>query len=291
MFQDVLHITGVVDAPARVRQLVLSMPGGERLPLRFDPAGPGLVRFDQRLNVPGPAQEIAASVLVATLEDGREIRQHALGDAIDDPAHGLTAEFRAMLATAPPGRVLEIGARARSGNVRRDWVPAGWDYSGFDIMAGPNVDVVGDAHALSRHYPADSFDAVMAFSVLEHLLMPWKFVIELNRVLKPGAIGMFTTHQCWPLHDEPWDFWRYSDKAWTGLLNPATGFEIVAARMGEPAYVVPQRCAPATAFPEQPGAALASFVLFRKTGPTRLDWPVELGDILQTHYPGGETSV
>ena len=51
------------------------------------------------------------------------------------------------------------------------------------------MDVVGDAHTLSRHYPDAAFDAVMAFSVLEHLLMPWKLVIELNRVLKPGGIG------------------------------------------------------------------------------------------------------
>ena len=169
--------------------------------------------------------------------------------------------------------------------VRRNWVPAGWGYSGFDIAAGPNVDVVGDAHALSRSYEPGRFDAVMAFSVLEHLLMPWKFVIELNRVLKPGALGLFTTHQCWPLHDQPWDFWRYSDMAWTGLLNPATGFEIIAAKMGEPAYIVAQKCAPATAFSSQAQGALASFVLFRKTGETTLQWPVELADITATSYP------
>ena len=181
--------------------------------------------------------------------------------------------------------MLEIGARARSGFVRRDWASAGWSYSGFDIVAGPNVGVVGDAHALSRHYAAEEFDAVMALSVLEHLLMPWKFVIELNRVLKPGAIGLFTTHQCWPIHDRPWDFWRFSDTAWSGLLNAATGFEIIAARMGEPAFLVAQRCSVATAFSERSAGALASFVLFRKIGPTRLEWPVELNDILDTHYP------
>ena len=45
-------------------------------------------------------------------------------------------------------------------------------YVGFDIARGPNVDVVGDAHELSRHFPADHFDAVFALSVFEHLAMP-----------------------------------------------------------------------------------------------------------------------
>lgn len=291
IFHRHLHIKGTIEAPARVRRLELLMPGGEALPLRFDPPGPGMVGFDQVLAVPGTPSEIAAATLLATLEDGREVRLIGLGESPFDPAHALSGEFQQLLHARPPGRMLEVGSRARSGIVRRDWTPAGWDYSGFDILAGPNVDVVGDAHTLSRHYPSASFDAVMAFSVLEHLLMPWKFAIELNRVLKPGAVGLFATHQCWPIHDQPWDFWRFSDSSWTALLNPATGFEIIAARVGEPAYVVAQRCSAATAFPEQPTGALASMVLFRKTGETTLDWPVELGTILQSNYPPGEQQV
>ena len=176
VFQGVLRISGTLDVPAPVRHLALHLPGGERLPVSFEP-GSGLVRFDASIMVPAPAGEIAEASLVASLEDGREIRKGGLGDAIGDPAHLVSGQFRSMLGAAPPGRLLEVGARARSGLVRRDWAPAGWGYSGFDIMAGPNVDVVGDAHALSRHYAAEEFDAVMALSVLEHLLMPWKFVI------------------------------------------------------------------------------------------------------------------
>ena len=285
VFQGQLHIRGALDASGPVAALALHMPGGEVLPLRFAVSGPGRVAFDQILAVPGSAAEAASAALVARLEDGATVRVEGLGEAVGDPAHALSGQFQAMLAERPPGAMLEVGSRARSGVIRRGWTPAGWDYSGFDIVAGPIVDVVGDAHALSRHYEPGRFDAVMAFSVLEHLLMPWKFVIELNRVLKPGAIGLFTTHQCWPMHDQPWDFWRFSDASWAGLLNQATGFEVIAARMGEPAYVVAQRCSMATAFAEQPAGALASFVLFRKTGETRLEWPVELGEVLGTAYP------
>ncbi len=290
VFQGSLHVAGWLESSqAGIEAVALCLGDGIRIPVGF--SRPGLPSFgrrvvlDVRIPVPGEAAEVADAWLLVTLSDATQACIGRLGAPDGDPAHALSAQFQAMLRARAPGRLLEVGARARSGHVRRDFAPAGWDYSGFDIMAGPNVDVVGDAHALSRHYAPDCFDGVMAFSVLEHLLMPWKFVLELNAVLKVGGIGLFTTHQCWPLHDEPWDFWRFSDRAWTALLNPATGFEIIKARMGEPAFVVAQRCHPATAFAEVPAGALASFVLFRKIGPTALQWPVELGALTATRYP------
>jgi hypothetical protein len=191
------------------------------------------------------------------------------------------------MSAKPAGGLLEVGSRARSGVTRQDWMPAGWEYRGLDIVRGPNVDIVGDAHELSALFPTKRFDAVMAFSVLEHMLMPWKFVIELNAVLNDGAVGLFTTHQCWPVHDQPWDFWRFSDQAWHGLLNPATGFEILEARMGEPAFVVAQRCHTVTAFGTGQAGYLASNVLFRKIANTSLAWPVKIEEVLSTNYPGG----
>src|SRR3954464_12328097 len=77
VFQGHLHIKGAIEAPARVQALALHMPGGEVLPLRFDPAGParagppagpgrsgdptgpGLVGFDQLIAVPGTPREAA----------------------------------------------------------------------------------------------------------------------------------------------------------------------------------------------------------------------------------------
>ena len=31
----------------------------------------------------------------------------------------------------------------------------------------------------------------------------------------------------WPLHAEPWDFWRISVHGWASILNEETGFEIL----------------------------------------------------------------
>jgi SAM-dependent methyltransferase len=301
VFQGALRIAGwaYVD-DGRIETLILRLPDGAAYRLRSfgrrsaDLAqrhGPAAARarFDELLRLPQGPDKIAGATLEIRFAAHPSVILSGLGLAVNDPTHDLVPRFAHLMALAPPGRLLEVGSRARSGVVRRGMAPAGWTYEGLDVMAGPNVDTVGDAHRLSSLYPPHHFDAVMSYSVLEHLMMPWKFVIELNRVLKPGAIGLFTTHQCWPLHDEPWDFWRFSDTAWLGLLNAATGFEIIEARMGEPAFVVAAKVQPGTAFPETPAGALASFVLFRKIGETTLDWPVELEGLTQTLYPANVT--
>ena len=183
-----------------------------------------------------------------------------------------------------PGNLLEIGARARSGVTRRHVTPIGWSYTGLDILPGENVDVVGDAHELSSLFPESRFDAVMAFAVLEHILMPWKLVLELNRVLKPGAFGLFVTHQAWPVHEQPWDFWRYSSWAWHALLNSHTGFEVLETRMAEPASLVAQVAHVAVNHGDV-ACYQSSSVVFRKVGTTRLDWPVRSLDITKSLYP------
>jgi len=184
------------------------------------------------------------------------------------------------------GCVLEVGARARSGITRRDLFPPGLSYVGFDIVAGPNVDVVGDAHELSAYFPAESFDAVFSIAVWEHLVMPWKVSLELNRVLKTGGIAMINTHQAWPSHEEPWDYFRFSEYAWASLFNRATGFEILAAGMGFPGVM-----AAALALPHHQAEGiewhygyLASRCVVRKIAPTSLSWPVATKDVAVGTY-------
>ena len=146
------------------------------------------------------------------------------------------------------GRFLEIGSGTRSGISRRHHIPEKWDYKGSDVLSGPNVDIVADAHKLSSVIPARSIDAVMSISAFEHLAMPWKVAIELNRIMANGAIGCVQTHQMFPLHDQPWDFWRISADAWPALFNRVTGFRIIKAAMAEPGYMVSARWHPIVDF-------------------------------------------
>ena len=229
--------------------------------------------------------ESIGALLAMRVTKGRTEPVNTIGPPSDITIHAASEAFVSLLRLKPEGRLLEVGSRARSGVVRHHFVPEGWKYTGFDVREGPNVDAIGDAHKLSQYFPPDHFDAVMAFAVLEHLMMPWKFAIELNRVMKTGGVGFFIAPQTWPIHDMPWDFWRFSDEAWKAILNTATGFEIIEAKMAEPTYVVPCSVHSVSNFSDVYLGYLASVVIFRKVSNTTLQWPVEIEHITDTAYP------
>jgi SAM-dependent methyltransferase len=186
----------------------------------------------------------------------------------------------------PAANVLEIGSRARSGINRRNLFPEACNYVGLDIAAGENVSVVGDAHALSSLFPAEHFDFVFSVSVWEHLAMPWKVSIELNRVMRTGGLAMINTHQSWPVHEEPWDYFRFSDFAWDTLFNAATGFEIVARGMGSKCVMAPSLFSPPLhdCQVEWHYGCLATRVVVRKVGATSLSWPVDPASVTRGKY-------
>ena len=114
-------------------------------------------------------------------------------------------------------RVLEVGTLqsvpGRSTHARAGFpkVPPE-DYVRLDIAAGPDVDVVGDLHAL----PADwsgRYDSFLAIAVWEHLERPWIAAKEVERILAPGGTFLVVTHQTFPIHGYPSDFFRFSREA------------------------------------------------------------------------------
>ncbi len=43
------------------------------------------------------------------------------------------------------------------------------------------------------HFPSESFDAVIALNLLEHVLNPNGLIEEVNRILRPGGVFLFKT--------------------------------------------------------------------------------------------------
>jgi hypothetical protein len=99
--------------------------------------------------------------------------------------------------------------------------------------------VVGDAHRLSAYLGTRRFDAVFSISVLEHIAMPWVLAREINKVLEMGGVTFHATHFAWPLHEAPWDFWRFSDEGLKVLFSPPVGFETVKAGLFHPVQLHP----------------------------------------------------
>lgn len=209
----------------------------------------------------------------------------------DDPEENrrFVSMTQRFLADSKAGdRVLEIGSRARSGNTNRHLVHPDADYIGVDITDGPNVDVVGDAHHLSR-YVTGQFDAIFSISVFEHLLMPWMVALEMNKVLKVGGTAYIQSHPSWPLHDEPWDFWRFSKDAWEGLFNSHTGFEIIDKGQTMRSWIVPEHTALQHVGPhlERSRTYLASACLVRKISDAKVSWDAEASDVYNLAYSHG----
>ena len=71
-----------------------------------------------------------------------------------------------------------------------------------------------------------SFDAILCTEVLEHIPDPKSVLIEFNRVLKDNGHLFITTPFIYPIHEEPYDFFRYTPYAFKKLLKE-TGFEVV----------------------------------------------------------------
>jgi SAM-dependent methyltransferase len=287
-YREVLHVEGWVLSQDQIVGLgfvsqrgeavqvvdVVDHPLGEVLTFQFDISEP-----DRGYAATTPLTVEFASGSIVAVEG---VAGRALAA---DPVHALTRRFHEEVRSIGTPNVLEVGSRARSGNIYRSWLPDGSNYVGLDILPGENVDVVGDAHRLSAYLTAESFDAVVSVSTMEHLAMPWVVVTEMNRVLRPGGLVYVGTHQTWPVHDSPWDFYRFSEYSWVTLFNKYSGFEIVATAAGEPGKVVANVVHGATNGLEMEPAFLSSAVLARKVSSTDLTWAAEASEVVSAAYP------
>jgi hypothetical protein len=93
------------------------------------------------------------------------------------------------------------------------------------------------------------------------------------------------SHQSWVLHEQPWDFWRFSDMGWHAIFNRLTGFEVIEAGLHDRARIVPVNFNSITYGMDAGPAYLGSNVLFRKVGESMADWPVEPADLMKSPYP------
>lgn len=234
-----------------------------------------------------PAGDLAKIAVLAEVTDGLVVVTDPTKEGhAQDRFYSSEAGYWAMVADNPTANVLEIGSRARSGVSRRALFPPTCNYVGLDVVAGENVNVVCDAHRMSQVLPQDHFDFAFSVSTWEHLCMPWVVSLELNRVLKLGGVAMIATHQSWPSHEEPWDYFRFSEYSWDPLFNRHTGFEILERGVGI-------RCAMVPSLFREPVhkdqiewhyGFLGSRCVVRKSGPSKLSWAVDPDEFGNGNY-------
>ncbi|MBY0380748.1 MAG: methyltransferase domain-containing protein [Xanthobacteraceae bacterium] len=79
---------------------------------------------------------------------------------------------------------------------------------GTDVYASMNTDLVADGHFLP--FRDEMFDGVWIQAVLEHVLDPSVVVNEIYRVLKPNGIVYADTPFIQQVHEEAYDFTRFT---------------------------------------------------------------------------------
>lgn len=177
------------------------------------------------------------------------------------------SEFLKRVAAMSAPRVLELGT-LRSINSRstmhRDFVPHAAEFLGTDLVAGADVDIVADVHRLSDSVGVESFDVIVSCSTFEHLKYPHVAAHEIMKALRRNGLLFIQTHQTFPLHAYPYDYFRFSREALAGVFGTQMGFEVLATNYEYPAAIWSHEVADSSAHP----AFLNVNLVGRKTAAT-----------------------
>ncbi|HLF77176.1 MAG TPA: class I SAM-dependent methyltransferase [Dehalococcoidia bacterium] len=125
------------------------------------------------------------------------------------------------------GRVLDLGCGTKP--YEKIIRPNCQEYIGIEwpmtLHSIKSVDVLGDV--LSLPFKENSFDSIVSFEVMEHVKNPQVFMCEAMRVLRPGGRALIMTPFIWGEHEQPHDYFRYTQFGLRYLAEQA-GFEVIA---------------------------------------------------------------
>jgi hypothetical protein len=133
----------------------------------------------------------------------------------------MIGKFWDALKALPPGRVrlLECGTRHTAGN--------------------PPSSRREEAVALRRDLTHTGLDLAPGPGVLEHVRRPWEAARQLARVVRPGGLLYCQSHQTFPLHLHPGDYFRFTAEALREVFAADAGWRVLDAGHEFPCAVLP----------------------------------------------------
>jgi SAM-dependent methyltransferase len=125
-------------------------------------------------------------------------------------------------------RVLEVGSKSHHAQdtYRALFDTAGYAYTGLDIEAGSNVDIVPANPFVWNELADCSFDACISGQTFEHNPYFWVTFAEMARVLVPGGLTFVVAPGGGSVHRYPVDCWRFYPDAWPAL-SALCGMELL----------------------------------------------------------------
>ena len=151
--------------------------------------------------------------------------------------------FIDRMAECKEPRILELGTKRSNPEVstmHRNFVPHAKEFLGTDFQDGIDVDILADVHHLYRDISATGrepdFDGIISCSTFEHIARPWIAMQELHKCLKTEGVLFVQTHNCFPIHAFPNDYWRFTREA-LRLLAEDAGFHVLETAYEFPAVI------------------------------------------------------
>jgi len=117
----------------------------------------------------------------------------------DDQNHHLTDKIK----------ILDVGSYDVNGSYRQFFASERFIYTGLDMEAGPNVDLVPEHPYQWDEIAADSYDVVISGQALEHIEFFWVTISEMVRVLKKDGLLCIVAPNGFGEHRYPVDCWRF----------------------------------------------------------------------------------
>jgi SAM-dependent methyltransferase len=139
-----------------------------------------------------------------------------------------TAAFASQVSNA---RILEIGSGRRDMGEDR--------YTVKHLFSSDNEFVQSDVNPEFGHQIVDvtsmdfedEFDVILCLFVLEHVFDFKSAVEHMHRALRPGGRVLIAVPHLYPYHDEPIDFWRFTEYSLRTLLDRFSDVDLKARGM------------------------------------------------------------
>jgi SAM-dependent methyltransferase len=80
-------------------------------------------------------------------------------------------------------------------------------------------DVAHDLEVTPLPFDSNSYDCVVANNTLEHIFNVKELLQDINRILKPSGVLVFTVPFMFPYHSSPQDYWRFTPDSLSKLLE------------------------------------------------------------------------
>lgn len=129
-------------------------------------------------------------------------------------------------------KIIEIGSLDVNGSYRPLFDSPNWIYTGLDLDAGKNVDIVA-SDPYNYPFESNSFDVVISGSTLEHVEDMHAFIKEAARIIKKDGIMCVIAPWTYPEHKYPVDCWRILPDGMRFLLSKIAGINVLNVHKNE----------------------------------------------------------